>query len=391
MQEEFTVSLQALYDKMCRTEPAVCDALVRESFLRMQPLQRQVQAARQPLFPGYVTKILDGAHLGATQHRLLPTRRLNSAPLPGQALVVLEPDDRLISHAFGCEDAYAQERSLLDAVLATIERKDLMIADRNFCTTGFLFGLARRGAAFIIRQHASTLNGKKLLGKRQHVGSTERGEIYEQQLWIFDPLTGEELVLRRVTIELKKPTEDGEREIHLLSNLPLRFTALRIAAAYLQRWRIENAFQEIEQALRSEVNTLAYPRAALLGFSVGLLMYNMLSVVKEAIRSQHGEEKAACDDLSGYCLAAEVASVHDGMMIAVPAAEWTATFGGCTAKQLARFLCTTAKHVNPRYFRKSPRGPKNPRPARTGGLREKHVSTHRLLKKSRLTMPASRP
>jgi len=391
MREEFTVSLQALYDKMHHTEPAVCDALVRESFLRMQPLRRKVQADHKRLFPGYVTKILDGAHLGATQHRLQPTRVLNSAPLPGQALVVLEPDDRLISHAFACEDAYAQERSLLDAVLATLERKDLMIADRNFCTTGFLFGLARRGAAFIIRQHASTLSGKKLLGKRKHLGRSERGEIYEQRLWIIDPLTGEELVLRRVTIELDEPTVDGEREIHLLSNLPPRFTGLRLAAAYLQRWRIENAFQEIEQALRSEVNTLGYPRAALLGFAVGLLMYNVLSVVKEAIQSQHGKETAACDDLSGYCLASEVASVHDGLMIAVPAVEWTATFSGCTATQMARFLCSTAAHVDPQRFRKSPRGPKKPRPPRTGGLREKHVSTHRLLAKQRPAMPAARP
>src|SRR6476620_9432687 len=157
MEEEFSVSLQALYEKMQHTEPAVCDALVRESFVRIQPVRRKIQTIRRPLFPGYVTKILDGAHLGATQHRLLPTRVLHSAPLPGQALVVLEPDDRLLSHAFACEDAYAQERSLLDAVLATLERRNLVLADRNFCTTGFLFGLARRGAAFIIRQHASTL------------------------------------------------------------------------------------------------------------------------------------------------------------------------------------------------------------------------------------------
>jgi hypothetical protein len=294
---------------------------------------------------------------------------------------VLEPDDLLISHAFACEDAYAQERSLLDAVLATIERKNLVIADRNFCTTGFLFGLARRGAAFIIRQHASTLTGKELLGKRKHIGGSERGEIYEQQLRIQDPLTGKELLLRRVTVELNEATVDGEQEIHLLSNLPRRFTALRIAAAYLQRWRIENAFQEIEQALRSEVNTLGYPRAALLGFAVGLLMYNVLSVVKAAIQSQHAEEITACDELSGYCLAAEVASVHEGMMIAVPASEWKTTFGPCSATQLARFLCQTAAHIDPKRFRKSPRGPKKPRPPRTGGLREKHVSTQRLLKR----------
>jgi len=30
--------------------------------------------------------------------------------------------------------------------------------DRNFCTTGFLFGLAGQKACFLIRQHQSTLS-----------------------------------------------------------------------------------------------------------------------------------------------------------------------------------------------------------------------------------------
>jgi hypothetical protein len=54
---------------------------------------------------------------------------------------------------FACEDGHAQERSLLSRVLATVTCGDLWIADRNFCTLGFLFGLHWRGGAFVIRQH----------------------------------------------------------------------------------------------------------------------------------------------------------------------------------------------------------------------------------------------
>lgn len=382
LREAAGASLQALYDKLQKTEPAVAAALVEQSFVRMQPLIRQLQAHRQPLFPGYVLKILDGAHLAGTQHRIRETRGLNSAPLPAQALVVLQPDQRLISHMFPCEDAHAQERSLLDAVQATLEERDLVLADRNFCTTNFLFGLRRLGACWIIRQHASTLYGKELLGKRRRVGRTDRGLVYEQQMRIVDPLTSETLILRRVTIELDQPTTAGETEIHLLSNLPARFGARRIAAAYLQRWRVENAFQEIEQALRGEVDTLGYPKAALLAFSIALLMYNVLGVVKGALQFKHGEA-AAFDKLSGYCLASEIAAVSEGLLIAVPPERWTAMLGGCTARQLAQFLGETAAHAHPARFRKSTRGPKKPPPKRTGGLREKHVSTHRLIIKRR--------
>jgi len=371
-------TLSALYAKLRNTETAVVSGLVQESFVRLLPVLRSLKAVRQPLFPGYCTKILDGAHLTGTQHRLRETRTLHSSPLPGQALVVLQPDERLISGAFPCEDAHSQERSLLDRVLATAVQKDLFLADRNFCTTEFLFGLARRGACFIIRQHATTLWGKELLGKRRRVGRGERGVVYEQTLRITNPFTDEQLLLRRITVVLDRPTTDGDTEIHLLTNLPRRFGAVRISAAYLERWRVENAFQEIEQALRGEVNTLGYPKAALLAFGIALVIYNVIAVVKGALQSRHGEA-AAFEKLSGYCLASEIAAVYAGMMIAIPPAEWTALLADIPVPTLTKFLKETAAYAQPQRFVKAPRGPKKPPPKRTGGLREKHVSTHRLL------------
>jgi hypothetical protein len=34
-----------------------------------------------------------------------------------------------------------------------VEADQRWIEDRNFCTLGLLFGLHRRGAAFVVRQH----------------------------------------------------------------------------------------------------------------------------------------------------------------------------------------------------------------------------------------------
>ncbi len=381
-------TLSALYAKLQNTETAVASGLVQESFVRLLPVMRSLKAVRRPLFPGFCTKILDGAHLTGTQHRLRETRTLHSSPLPGQALVVLQPDERLISAAFPCEDAHAQERSLLDSVLATAAQGDLFLADRNFCTTGFLFGLASRGACFIIRQHGTTLWGKELLGKRRKAGRGERGVVYEQTLRITNPFTDEQLLLRRITVVLDRPTTDGDSEIHLLTNLPRRFGAVRISAAYLERWRVENAFQEIEQALRGEVNTLGYPKAALLAFGIALVIYNVIAVVKGALHSQHGDA-AAFEKLSGYCLASEIAAVHAGMMIAIPSTEWTTLLADIRVPTLAKFLKDTAAYANPKRFAKAPRGPKKPPPKRTGGLREKHVSTHRLLLTRKLNQLAT--
>lgn len=51
-------------------------------------------------------------------------------------------------------------------------------------------------------------------------------------------------------------------------------------------------FQELEAHLQSEINTLGYPQAALFGFCVALIAYNVMAVVKAALRQVHGEEKS---------------------------------------------------------------------------------------------------
>jgi len=51
---------------------------------------------------------------------------------------------------------------------------------------------------------------------------------------------GEVLFLRRVSVVLDKPTRDGDTEIHLLTNLPVRDARAQvIAELYRRRWTIE--------------------------------------------------------------------------------------------------------------------------------------------------------
>jgi hypothetical protein len=335
-----------------------------------------LKVTRPSPLPGLQVKILDGNHLAGTEHRLKEARSLHSQPLPGQALVVLDSQRMLMVDVFPCEDAYAQERSLLDAVLATVEPDECWVADRNFCTTDFLFGLAERRTCFVIRQHGSTLNGKRLVGQRRRKSLCPGGQVYEQPMELDDPQSGKSLVVRRITVALDKPTRSGENEIHLLSNVPENSAdALTIAAVYRNRWTIENGFQELEQAVASEINTLCYPKAALLCLAVGIVLYNTLSALKAAIQAEH----PTAPPLSGYYLAEEIAAIYAGMMIAIRPSVWTKTFRHLTPRQMATCLKQIAAHLDPHRFRKRVRGPKKKPPPRSGGIREKHVSTARIL------------
>ena len=382
--ERFTVSLAAVYDKLQGVETEVTRQMIVRTALPLVQVVRRLGPPSQPLLRGYRTKIVDGNHLSSTEHRIAELRRTRSGPLPGQALVVLEPDPMLATDVFPCEDGHAQERSLLPQVLKTVQPKDLWIADRNFCTTGFLFGIAERKGAFLIRQHGSTLT-YELLGDRRKIGRCPTGMIYEQPMRLYHP-DGRSMVVRRVTVHLKKPTRDGQTEIPLLTNLPQKDADARtIADLYLRRWTVENAFQELGQALNSEIKTLGYPKAALLSFAVALLAYNVISVVKRALAAVHGSALER-HSISGYYLAGEIAAGYHGMMIAVPPAQWKRRFGQLTASGLAAVLKHLAAKVRPDRFRKNVRGPRKPRPPnRTSGRRNHHVSTARILARRKPT------
>jgi IS4 transposase len=370
------VSVKAVYDKLDRTEPGISAALVSTTARRLEPVIDAMGGGRSRLLPGYRVRILDGNHLASTEHRIEELRTLRAGALPGQALVVLDPRTMLVTDVVLCEDGHAQERSLLDRVLPLVEARDVWVDDRNFCTTEFLFGIARRGAFFVTRQHAATRHWE-FVGKRRRRGRIETGEVFEQTIQARTD-AGEILVLRRVTVELDKPTRDGDRQIHVLTNLPPKgASAKRIAELYRGRWTIETAFAELAATLNGEVETLGYPKAALFAFCVALVAYNVLSTVKAALRSVHGEQRVA-EEVSAYYVAEEVQMTHRGMMIAIPEDEWV-VIQEMTPRELGAVLVELAGPVRMEEYSKSPRGPKKPPPKKQSGAKIKHVATAKIL------------
>jgi hypothetical protein len=375
-QKKIGVSARAFYDKLQGVEPNVSAALVHHTGHHLAELVDRMGGALPNPLPGYRLKIVDGNHLAATEHRIKELRTTRSGLLPGQALVVLDPVRMLCLDAIPCEDGHAQERRLTPELLRLVEKDDLWVGDRNFCTTKLLFGLALKQGFFLVRQHAATLHWEPQ-GKRKCLGRNASGTLYEQAIRAWDN-DGHELVLRRITLLLDEPTRDGETEIHLLTNLPKRVRAKKLAEIYLGRWTIEHAFQELAAAWNAEVESLGYPKAALFAFCIGLLSYNVFSVVRAALRGRYGAEKIE-EEVSVYYMTEELERSWDGLNVAVPADFWQERFASLTSDQMADELLRMAAHAHLPHYRKHPRGPKKPRPPRTSGKRQKHVSTAKIL------------
>jgi hypothetical protein len=371
--EDIPVSITAIYDKLSRLEVGTSEALVAETAAGVEEIINALPDPPTDTILGLRLRTLDGNFLAGTDHRLDCLRHSGAAALPGMSLVVRDGRTGLLTHLICCEDAYTNERSLADRLLPLVSPNDLWLADRNFCTEDYLTGIAERRAFFVIRHHAGTKLGD--ITEPRRVSKNQSGDIFQQKVAVGS------LLLDCIIIRLFQPLRDGTTEIRLLTNVPsTKARARRLAELYRQRWQIETAFQELTQYLRCEVATLGYPKAALFGFALAVAAYNVMILTKRAIGSCAGHDQVN-RELSVYYLATEIATVSDGMAIAVPEESWQ-TFARMNNRAFARWLHQTASQINWRRYRKTTRGPKKPVTI-TRTSRGAHRSTARVLAKHR--------
>lgn len=374
-QGRIAVSVRSLYSKLAGIEPVVSQEMVSVTAADLKDVVRHMKASQAGPVPGYESRILDGNYLAPTQHRLKELRTSTARGLPGLALCVLNPQEDLIENVIVCEDGHANERRLTPQILQMVQEGQCWIADANFCTLSILFGIDDCDAFFIVRQHGQ-LQGK-LQGRRRKIGRSATGVVYEQLLQLT--YEKETLTVRRITVELDKPTQDGETQVHVLTNLPADdVSAIQVADAYLKRGKVETCFMELATALRNEIDTLCYPDAALFAFCLGLLLYNVMSVIRSALRVTHADSMQG-RKFSAYYLMDELSGVYRGMMIAIGPMHWTAAFAHLSSAELAKVLLHLAKRVDPATFLTNKVRPNKPPPKRTPAKHGHHRSIHKIL------------
>lgn len=196
-------------------------------------------------------------------------------------------------------------------------------------------------------------------------------------------IEGQPVPWRRIELALDVPTEDGETTIRLWSNLPGEVSAGRIGELYRTRWRIEHLFGRLESVLHSEITSLGHPRAALLGFAVAVLAYNVLALLGRCVEQAHAPQQQPNKPplaVSTFHLALQIKGSYEGLMIAVPPEHWPSP-QPANPVGLAERLLTLARRINPRQVATSKRKPKPKTPkgyvdAKTART---HVATARVL------------
>ncbi|MEL6231132.1 MAG: transposase [Cyanobacteria bacterium J06627_3] len=373
--EEMNVTRNAVYEKLNGIEPQVSRAVLKETAAELSALMDTMGGKSESLLAGYEIRILDGNGLAATERRLKVLREVASSPLPGKSLVVLDPERRLAVDIFPCEDGHAQERRLFGQVLNGVRSGEVWVADRNMCTQEFLVEIAQREAVFVIREHQNL--PYQTLSDLTFIETMDAGEIFEQDIEI--QYNGHRIDVRRVVLRLATPTRHGDTDIVVLTNLPTATadasTSLRL---YRNRWRVEGLFLTVTMNFEGEIKTLAYPKAALFSFTLALVAYNILAIIKGALASVYGVETSE-ETVSDFYVVDELQGVYRGMMIAIPPEHWQ-SFQELSLIAMAAQLKALANQVNLKQFRKQPRKPKTKKKKPlVRDPKKPHVATARLL------------
>ena len=374
--EALGVPRKAVDQTIDRVGLGVSAALVRHTANALNPVLTALDGRREPWRSGARTRIVEGRHLPGTEPRIEPLRTTRAGALPGQALVVFEPEAGLVADVIVGADGHAQERSRTEALLTLVPPHDLGSAARHVGTTSLRCGIARRGGSFGIRPHGSTVGGEAVAARGAN-GRGETGAVVEPTVRRTED-RGETLIVRRITGEWDQPTREGDRTIHRRTHLPEEDAeALTVAALDRTRGTIETAFPAWEARRHGESDTLGDPQAAWFACWIALVSSHVLRTLQAAIRAVHGAAVAA--PISGSDLAAEVAGPHRGRRSAIPKNECV-VFHDVSSEEMGQVRKRWAGAIRLDEDRKQPRGPKKPRPERPSGAEIKHVATSELLK-----------
>lgn len=372
------VSRQAVYDKLKGVEAEVSSAMVRETSRQLMQICDLARIDQDDPIPGYACFILDGKTYNATEHRLIETRKDSRCPLPGRCISVLDASHGLFVDVEVDPNANRCERRIVDRMMPRLSKGAVYIADRNFCDGNLIEQFVDAGSYFVIRLHGASPARREILGGKSKETRKVTGErITERELEVELPKRGWTKV-RLITVHLTTKTRNGDRVIHIISNLPKSVSGIAISKAYRRRWTIENSFGYISRCLNAEIRTLCYPAAAGLCFSLALLLYNVMRAISLFLSAFGKQPKAATKiELSLHYIASEISSCYAGLLIAADEKDWKPILSLSLTKFVA-WLKQVASYARLSKYKKDPRGPKKKPPARTfNGSR--HIATQLIL------------
>ena len=247
---------------------------------------------------GRRVKILDGTTLSmpdtpANQKRWpQPSSQKPGCGFPLLRLVGLFclSSGALLRYAFG--NKHDQENHLVRQLLGGLEKGEVLLADRGFCSFGLFAVLLARGVDCVMRLHQARrcdLRQGRRLGKGDRLVTWRKGSARRNDPWApeHDALPAT-LAVRLVRFRIEVPGFRTEEAILATTLLDAKaHSAHMLAALYRVRWNIELRYREIKTTMGADVLRCKTPKMIEKELCMNAIAYNLMRCVMQEAAQRH--------------------------------------------------------------------------------------------------------
>lgn len=197
----------------------------------------------------------------------------------------------LLRYAFG--NKHDQENHLAKRVLDGLEKGDVLLADRGFCSFGLIGFLLARGVDSVMRLHQKRPHD---MSQGRRLGENDRLVVWQRPRerrgndpWAAERASlPETLSVRLVCFRVEVPGFRSE-EITLATTLldPQQYPAEVLADLYRARWGIELRYREIKTTMGAEVLRCKSPAMIEKELCMNAIAYNLIRCVMQEAAQRH--------------------------------------------------------------------------------------------------------
>jgi hypothetical protein len=225
--------------------------------------------------------VVDGSRLAAIAHRVKLLWAERAVVLPGCLLAVYDLGHGLCRTLAFCADAAAGELTRAQAVVGTLPRDALVLADRLYGNGVWFAALAAQGCWGLVRRNRRLgLRKVRRLTRRVAQGGRLTDWVVEAGGSRGTPVQ----VLRYIR------WQRGRTVRAVLTNVldPARLSALEVLALYPRRWSIERLFFDLKEVLNLHRVYAGNPNAVAMQVSAAGCVYNAMRVAQGEVAAAAG-------------------------------------------------------------------------------------------------------
>lgn len=199
----------------------------------------------------------------------------------------------LLEHATG--DLHVHESQLFRQLWEKLEKRDVLLADRGFCSYAAIASLSSRGVDSVMRLHAmrkADFRSGKALGKGERQATWTKPK-QRPLAWSVEEFAAlpKQLVLRMIKVEVAAAGFRTRRVILVTTLLDGElYPAEQVRALYAQRWSVELHFHQLKTILHLDILRCQSPELIIKELQLHLIVYNLIRALMQ--------KAAHCHDVS---------------------------------------------------------------------------------------------